>query len=268
MDAASLITRRGHYFLIRYRAGAARDEGRNVGIALVSSSGDYAAVKHLPASQLSARLREQGILDSALVGLARRLGGEESAFERLLEMSSRANGSLTVEPPMPADLARGADRTLSALYKGLVAQKVGRRPGLAKSQLLDKVIDTFRHSGAPIRRGQYIDDFLLDAIASRDRDSVTAIHAQSFAASDRDWSRVEKDTGYFLFALDRLDADGLCVIQRPTSLSDDPAKKSYDRVDRWITRAGVRAVELSDLSAIAQGFQSNEQLPLFMGGAE
>jgi len=265
MDPSVLISDRGQYFVIKYRSSATRNEVRNVGIALVAEDGSFATVKHLPPSQLAARLRPQGILDSALVGIAKVVGSDtQRAIERLNAMGSTFGSSVMIDPGRPADISLNPSATLDAIFGALVGQKSGRPAGLPKGKLLDKVVDTFRRGGSVIRRGEYLDDFLIDALVQESTAPATAIHVQSFALAHRDWSRAERETGYFLYAADHMNVDCLCVIQPPTEISDDDGRRSYDRVTRLVGRAGVLSVEPRNLATVAPRFATGDQLPLVM----
>jgi hypothetical protein len=265
MDTATHLGQFGQYFVLGYRPRLSRREVRSVGVALVADSGDYAMVKHLPPSQLAANVRDQGILDAALVGIARSIqANAAAAIDRLATMRGLDAGALVVGPPMPADLGVAPTVTLDALFKALVAQRTSRRPGLRKSQLLDSVVDRLRQSGATVRRGEYLDDFLMDAVLASEDKGSTAVHVESFATSGRDWSRAEQEAGYFLYALDQLGLDGLLVTQEPNEASDEAALKSFERVQRWSSRSGLVRATPADLPRIAAAFSPTEQLPLVM----
>ena len=265
MDASALMSDRGQYFVIKYRPTATRNEVRNIGVALVAESGAFGAVKHLPPSQLSTRLRAQGILDSALVGIGRLVGQDaRGAIDRLAALSASLHGSIVLEPGMPADISSGPRVTLDAVFRALVVQRSARPAGVPRGKLLDMVVDTFRQTGTPVRRGEYVQDFLLDAVVDQRASIATAIHVQSFALSHRDWSRAERETGYFLHAADNLDLASLCVIQPPTHVSDDEARRSFERVGRLVARAGIQSIDPSELAGITPRFETTEQLPLIM----
>ena len=265
MDASSVMMEQGTYFVVQYRSAPSRNEVRNIGVALIAGDGQFGALKHLPPSQLSSRIRTQGILDAALVGLGRIVGDDPlRAAERLAAMSLSSNGSVLIGRPMPADLGDDAADTMDALYKALIAQRVGRPPGLSRGVLLDRVVDTFRKSGAPVRRGEYLNDYLIDAIVAPAKAPSTAIHVQSFAVGSRDWARAEKETGYFLHAIETLGVPALCVIQPPPNTAADDALQSYGRAERMIRHAGVATVQPSDVELFAGRFQAEEQLPLVM----
>jgi hypothetical protein len=265
MDAANLMTSGGKYFVVRYRPNASRDETRNIGVALVDQDARFAAVKHLPPSQLASGLRHQGILDAALLGLSRRiLRDPDHALAELSRLGEVLSGSILVGREMPADTGSNPTATLDALFRGLVAQRTGRRAGLPKAEMLDKVVDAFRQTGAPVSRGEYVGDFLLDAVVTPSNAPSTAVHVQSFAMARRDWARAERETGYFLYAMESLQTPGLCILQPPNEASDDDARTSFQRIARLTDRSGVQKYEFAELSRITRTFQPEEQLPLVM----
>lgn len=253
----------GTYYLIRHRPALARHEERSVAVAVVSEQGDYAAVKHLPPSQISQHLRGQGIFDSALVSLGRLIADDpRGAANRLDDLRDRTTGSLVVTEGMPADLSNGPKETLDALFAALVSQRRSRPSGIQKAQVLDRTVDLLRQTGAPVARGEYLEDFLIDAIVTpRDR-RPTIIHAQSFA-THRDWSRAERETGYFLLAAGTLGVASVCVLQAPVG-DDDDARRSFERIERLVRRTGIRSVESKDFDQVARSFAPEEQLPLLM----
>jgi len=265
MDAAALLDRRAQFFVLRYRARPSRDEARNLGVALIAEAGSFAMVKHLPVSQLAPSVRDQGILDAALVGIGRTIAREGAAAIDILQSWEQLSaGSIEISGPKPADLGSQPSASLDALYKALVVQRTGRRPGLSKGMLLDKVVNQFRQVGAPIQRGKYLGDFLMDAVVTKDQSAWTALFVESFAHQGHDWSRAERNAGYFLFALDQIAAGALVVLQAPTDTDATDAWRSYERVSHWISRTGLPAVDPIDLPGLAGGYSSEEQLALVM----
>jgi hypothetical protein len=214
---------------------------------------------------LAENVREQGILDAALVGISRvvRQGGLQAIGE-LARRSGISMGAIEIGDSMPADLGPEPTATLDALFKALVARPTARRPGIRKAELLDRVVDGFRKWGAPIRRGEYLDDFLMEAGAAPHHPPATPILVESFALADRDWSRVERGAGHFCFAVEQLEIDGLVVFQEPNELSDDEARRSFDRISRWISSTGMSQARPSDLAQLGRKYGSDEQLPLVM----
>lgn len=264
MDAPIFVSRRATAFLVQYRGGPTRGEPRNVAVALVAHDGGYAAVKHLPPSQLGERIRERGIVDGALVALARAMVCSADAINRIESLRAIHGSSLLIGDPMPTDLGAEPDLVLASVFKALVARPVARRAGRTKGEILDRTVATFRRAGAPIRVGQYVGDFLLDAIVEPTGEPAVAIHAQSFEGARREWSRIEHETGHFLYAVEHLRRDAICVIQPPAQTADDAAAASYSRVGRWLTDAGVTVATPAALATLSARFGSDEQLPLIM----
>lgn len=264
MEARDVIGVPATYHVIRHIPSLARGEPRNVAIALLDATGGFARIKHLPPSQISPSLRSQGLFDRALVSLGRVIAEDPAlASDRLQALSSAHSSSLSVSPGMPADASSGFAQTLESLYKALVAQQRARRPGIDRAEVLDRTINAIRHWGTPVTRGEYVDDFLIDAVASPRGQRPTILHAQSFATR-RDWTRVERETGYFLLAARSLRVPSVCVLQEPLSEGDQDAVSSYLRVQRLIARNNVELVAPSDVELIAKGFTPQEQLPLVM----
>jgi hypothetical protein len=261
-----VMTRRGFFSLIRYRSDAARDEHRNIAIALVDEAGGFAAIKSAPISSLSPQLRAQGLVDAMLVGLARDLGARTrlDGFGRLDELSGLSSSVLLVGAPQSAAITANPGATLDSLYRALVAPKVARGPGIARSQVLDQVIRTFRSGGTPVERGAYLSDFILDAVASPTGQPQLPIHTLSYALPNRDWSHVERDTGHFLFAIDHLKRKGVCVMQPPSSVSPPSALESLGRVTRWLVSEGVETIAPDQLQGLVGRYAPEEQLPLVM----
>jgi hypothetical protein len=261
-----VVTRPGYFSLIRYRADAARDELRNVAVALVDEEGEFAAIRSAPISSLSPQLRAQGLLDAMLVGLARDLMAPTrvDGLARLGSLQSQLSAVLLISSPRPAAISTSPKATLDSLYKALVAPKASRGLGIARSHVLDRVIETFRSGGTPVARGTYLKDFILDAVASPSGRPQLPIHTLSFALPNRDWSHVERDTGHFLFAVRQLKTIGVCVVQPPSAISHPSASASLGRITRWLTTEGVETIVPDELMALVARFSPVEQLPLVM----
>lgn len=261
-----VMTRRGFYSLIRYRSDAVRDEHRNIAIAFVDETGDFAAIKSAPISSLSPQLRSQGLVDAMLVGLARDLGAHKrlDGLGRLDELRGLSSSVLIVAAPQSAAINASPRSALDSLYKALVAPKISRGPGIARSQVLDQVVQTFRSGGTPVSRGTYLSDFILDAVASPSGHPQLPIHTLSYALPNRDWSHVERDTGHFLFAIDHLKQKGVCVMQPPSRVSQPSAMESLERVTRWLLYEGVETIAPDQLQGLVGRYSPAEQLPLVM----
>lgn len=265
MGPAGLIGRRGFFSVLQYRSDPSRDEARNLALLLVDEPGGYAAVKAAPIGAVCLRLRDQGIVDSLLVGLARSLTQDSrNGFERLTSLHSSLQDALSLSEPRTTAIIGDPSATLDALYKALVAPRSGRGPGLPKSRLLDQIVQSFRTIGAPVRRGAYLGDFLFDAVVQPTDRPPLPIHALSFDQPNRDWSGTEREVGHFLFAVDRLRTAGVCVLQGPTQRTNTSANCSLERITRWMDESGVRRIVPEEVRGLAGSFAPEEQLPLLM----
>jgi hypothetical protein len=263
MDVATDMSR-ADAFLIRYRPIAARDEFRNVAVALITEGGEFASVRHLPPSQVTGKLRERGLLDTALVGIGRLIADNPTAaLHRMRGMQGRLSGSVLIDGPMPTDVAGDPPGALSSLYRALVAVKSVRSPGTTRGALLDRSVAALRDKGAKVRIGEYFHDYLVDALISPADKAAVILHAQSFDIVRKDWTRAEYETAHFLWAAEKTRTEALCVVQPPV-LTDDRAAVSHARVTRWLADAGVTVVGPSDLSQLASRFGPTEQLALSM----
>jgi hypothetical protein len=131
--------------------------------------------------------------------------------------------------------------TLRALYKAFVASKAAPRSD-TKSVVLDEVVSTFRKWGLNTQRGQYIDDYLFDAVIALAEASTTVVEVLSFATGTRDWSTTERAAGHFVFAVDQTGLPAAAVVKPPSDASRDTAGTSYGRVLRWFDRAQIPTV--------------------------
>lgn len=250
-------------YVIQHQYSPGRTDGRSVAVALVAEDGGFGAVKHLPPSQLAERLRERGIVDAALVSLARVVAGGPDAIERLEAIRSRGMGGLTIGEPLSTDLGGAPDTVLSALFHALVARPTSRRSGRTKGEVLDRTVATFRRVGAPVRVGKYVGDFLMDAVVEpADRPELVVL-AQSFEGFRKNWGPVEHEAGHFLYAVERMQRKGVCVLQPPVR-GDETAMAAFARVSRWCSDSGVEVASTPNLAALAARFGSPEQLPMFM----
>jgi hypothetical protein len=222
----------------------------------------FAALKHLPHSQFNERLREQGIIDNALVSLGRSLQEADDANRRMERLSDAMYGSLLVGKAMPTEIVGSPEDALSRLFKALVARPTSRRPGRSKADVLDRTVAALRHVGAPVRVGQYEGDFLFDAVVDSDRGGSVAVHTQSFHVTRRHWSSIEHEAAHFLYAIGRLSQAAVSVIEPPARDADAAATGSYERVGRWFADAGVEVTSLSTLPGLVARFETPHQLSL------
>lgn len=247
MDKDKTITQKGHFSLLRWRSDATRDEARNVAVILVEAEGQFGGVKAAPLSAISPRLQEQGLLDAIIQGLEKQLSGEHKlTLSDLQKMSESLQRSLYITQPQIVAVS-DIDTTLSALYKAYVAPRGHYQP-LTKGKVLDHVVGALRKRGINVRRGEYIDDFIFDVVIKKAKSPKPVVaEVLSFAPPNKTWLTAEKDAGYFLLALERLDATGFAVIQPPSQVSFSSARISYKRVSRWFESGNVQIVNPSEL---------------------
>ncbi len=250
MDAA--LTRTGHFSILRWRLDATRDEARNVAVILVAGDGAQAAVKAAPISGISARLHEQGILDKLIVHLDEQFRNiEGSGLTRLRDLHRSLQHSIYLTAPKPTAIP-DMDSVLSALYRAYVAPRPARGSQvLTKGRVLDSVISRIRSKGLTVRRGDYVSDYLFDAVL--EGHGKTVLQVLSFATSAKSWVPVEHDAGYFLYALERTRFNGLAVIQQPTDSSHSNAVQAHRRVLRWFDEASVPTVAPDEVTEALVG---------------
>lgn len=83
-------TAQGYFSILRWRPDATRDEARNIAVLLVEARGHFSRLESAPLSRISPRLHEQGILDSALLGLQVQFSGTKPVtLERLTALHER-----------------------------------------------------------------------------------------------------------------------------------------------------------------------------------
>jgi hypothetical protein len=223
-----------------------RDEARNLAVVLVDAEGKFGGIRYAPVSSVSSALREQGILDAMLAGLENRFQSEaKPTLAELTSMFDTLRHSLYLTEPKPIAVS-DVDMVLESLYRAYAAPRPAGSRTVTKGAVLDRVVDTLRRRGLHVGRGQSIGDFVFDVVI-RSRRKPAVIEVLSFAGELKNWSPVEHDAGHFLYALERVEAKGLAVIQ-PPSESGDGATKTYNRVRRWLDEAAVPAVAPSQLA--------------------
>ncbi|HEY4915174.1 MAG TPA: hypothetical protein VIJ91_14805 [Candidatus Dormibacteraeota bacterium] len=163
----------------------------------------------------------------------------------LRERRASLNQSLYFTEPRPA-AATDVDATLQALYRAFVSPR-GMPRAETKGVVLDRVIGVLRKEGLSVSRGQYIGDFIFDAVVNRG-DRPLAIKVLSFATPVKDWAPAEREAGHFLYGLSRLEVPGQAVIQPPGDTSAPTAAISYDRIRRWFDEEAVPVVAPTELS--------------------
>jgi hypothetical protein len=233
----------GYFSILRWRHDATRDEARNVAVILVEPEGQFGALKAAPISAISPKLREQGLLDAMVNGLSLRLSGLHGqrpnlADLRQMQINSRLSLYLT-EPQMVA--VPDVDLAMSALYKAYVAPRSAGPSYPTKGKILDAVVERLRRSGAQVRRGEYVQDFLFDMVIGEGDSQVAEV--VSFAAPNKTWANVEYQMGHFLYGIEHVGSQGVAVVQPPGENSHDSAWQSHDRVIRWCEKAKVAVLE-------------------------
>lgn len=98
-----------------------------------------------------------------------------------------------------------------------------------------------------MKRGEYVKDFIFDAVIEQGR-KRRPIEVLSFAAARRDWAPIERDAGHFLFALEQLKLEGWAVVQPPTPATYQSAKEPHRRVTKWLKRFDVPIASPEDLA--------------------
>lgn len=237
---------KGYYALLRWRLDPTRDEARNVAVLLVDEKGDFQGFRHAAVSSISPNLRDQGIVDDVLLGLATRFEEDDVGLDDLKKLHGSFQQSLVVTEPEPVAIG-DPDKTLDALYRSMIAPRAGGSRQLTKGVLLDRVITSLRKEGMRARRGAYIDDFIFDVVVANDNAPTSVLGVLSFAVPRKDWTPVERDAAHFLYALGRLhDVQGRAVIQPPAESRAGAA--SYERVRRWLDDDDVPTVAPDDLT--------------------
>lgn len=236
---------RGFFSLVRWRADVARDEARNVAVLLVAPE-QGAAFRSAPVSAISPRLKEQGLLDSILTQLEARFRQETRVRVEILEELHRSlQHSLYVTEPQSVAV-RTLEEALDSLYRAYLATAGGGR-ALTKGVVLDRAVTALRRRGLTVRRGVELGEFLFDALAHGGQGIPMAIEALSFATSRKDWNPVLHDAGHYLYALERVDARGLVVVQPPGEGAVEEAQSAFRRVERWLDEASVMRLRLDEL---------------------
>lgn len=241
MDASLAST--GHFSVLRWRNDGTRDEARNVAVIVVGNDGDRAAMRAAPISSISPRLHDQGILDRWLTGLDLQFqqAGTE-ALGLLLSLHDSLQHSLYLTEPQPTAVP-DLDLTAGALYRAFVAPRSRGSNEITSGKLLDRTVKRLRQSGLNVRRGEYIDSFLFDAVVDSPR-GVSAVEVLSFATSAHNWAPAERGAGHFLYAVRRLSMHAAAVIEPPADFSNAQARQAYEHVSRWMKDESIQVVSL------------------------
>ena len=239
---AQVMTNRGYYSVMKWAADPTRGEARNVAVVLVDAEGQFGGLRAAPPSAVAGNLRAQGILDSVIHGLETRFDSENKPdLRQLHELYESLDRSLFLTEPKPVAVS-DTGATLRALYRAFVAHKAAPRTA-SKAVVLGQVVNAFRKWGATAQIGEYVDDYLFDAVLANGSSKRTVVEVLTFATGTRDWSLAEKDAGHFVFAVDQTELPAAAIVSPPNEASKPTASTSYKRVMRWFDRAGIPAVE-------------------------
>jgi len=250
MDDA--VARTGYFSILRWALDPTRDEAKNVAVVLVDPEGAFGGIKAAPVSSVSPRLQEQGIVDRVLLGLKAQFETEHKPHLGMLtELHASMKHSLYLTEPKPTMVADG-ELVLNALYRAYVAPKGGGSGLLTKGRALDRVVDRLRRMGHEVHRGNYLSDFLFDAVLPGP--TAIAIEVLSFATNAQRWAPVEHDAGHFLFALERVGVPGMGVFFPPADISHQNALHSHERIQRWFGEADVPVALPDTIEGVLAGF--------------
>jgi hypothetical protein len=240
------VARQGYFAVLRWCSDPVRAECRNVAIVLIEPESGYRAVRAAPLSAVSPRLHDQGLLDAMVVQLSERLQSEpELSPDLLVEIHGTLAHSLQLTKPKPVAVVDGDD-ALGALYRAYLATRSSGARALTKGALLDKVVDTLRKQGEPVKRGAYIGDFIFDVVLDEPK-SLSVLGVLSFASPRKDWVPVERDAGHFLYALRETSVKNATAVLQAPAENDELAWISYRRIDRWLDGADVGRTSLEQL---------------------
>lgn len=247
---ATQLVQQGYYALVRWRPDVTRDEAKNVAVILVDPEGQFGGVKSAPISEISQSLRDQGLIDALVNGLKGQFSSQAKPdLGWLRALHSSLFDSLVVTEPAPTAVP-AADETLEALYRALVAPRYrGSSPRtVTKGAFLDRVVERFRTEGIPVRRGEYVKDFLFDAVATPKGRPPIMVEVLSFATLAKSWVNSEHDAGHFLYAVERTNAStAMAVINPPTDESVETARASFERIKRWFNVAQLFTITSDEL---------------------
>jgi hypothetical protein len=238
------VRTRGYFSLLRWRSDPTRDEARNVAVILMAPALGLARLKAAPLSSISSRLRDQGLLDGILVGLESRLTELKPDADSLRKLHESLGNALYVTEPQSVAIFN-ADTTANALFKAYCGPRRGGGKAATKGVLLDRVVARLRRFGLDVKRGEYVGDFIFDAIVNGS-ETPKAIEVLSFAAPRKDWVPVQHDAGYFLYALEQLDITGTAFVNPPDA-RDEAGLRAYNRVTSWFKDVKVRVARPEDL---------------------
>jgi hypothetical protein len=133
--------------------------------------------------------------------------------------------------------------TAGALYRTFVAPRSRGSSEITSGKLLDQTVKRLRQSGLSVRRGEYIDSFIFDAVIESPR-GTSVVEVLSFATSARNWTGAEHDAGHFLYAVRRLSMQAAAIIKPPADFSNVNARQAYEHVSGWMRDEKVEVVDV------------------------
>lgn len=233
----------GFFSVLRWRRDVTRDEARNVAVVLVDHDGSSGGIRSAPISSISPQLREQGLLDAMLAGIERQFEDDRKPDLKMLErMHESMHRSLCFTPPQPTAVF-DVEQTLSALFRAYVQPPQYGRNLNAKGAILDRTMRVLRKQGLKVHRSHRVGDFFFDVVLESERPAPNVIEVFSFATGKKEPITSEHDAGHFLYALDRLDLQGLAMVQPPGPQASDSVVASFHRVSHWLSEADVASME-------------------------
>ena len=250
----------GYYSIVRFAPDVSRGEGRNVAVILVGEKPEVGQVRAAPLSRVAPKVRQAGVLDAVLRSLAARV--KEGAILGERGLASIATGSpatFSITQPRPTVIGTDPKGAIDGLYRAFIGVRAGREPN-RKGEILDHLVSAMVRKGAPIEREAYLQDFAIDILVSGAKPA--AIQVLSFCVGESRGVTVERETGHFLFGLERHGLEANAVVQPPNDAAGRGLWTSYDRVQRWLDEARVNSVRPSDIQTLAARYGGVEQIPL------
>jgi hypothetical protein len=233
-----LALQRGYFSVLRWRSSATRDEARNLAVILVDAEGMIGGLRSASVASISPNLGEQGLLDTLVTGLEKRLAGPERPnLEELRRMQGSLQQSLYLTDPKPVAVA-GVQDTLESLYKAFIA-----RPrfagGRTKGRVLTQVVRRLRGENLVVSRDAFLGDYQFDALVQNGHGPV-AVNVLTFAQAGRkDWRDAEYDASHFVFSVGKTRIPAVALLEAPPETAPETSQAPYERVHRWYSEAGL-----------------------------
>lgn len=242
-----LAYQQGYFSVVRWRPNPTRDEARNVAVMLFDAEGTMGGLRKADLGRVSHGLREQGILDTILVGLQQRLAIEPRPdLAEIRRMHMSLGLSLYVTDPKPCAVV-DVSSALNTLERAYI-WRAGGGGGVSKARLVNVVVRRLRRADLSVAREATVRNFTFDLVVTHERGRV-AMEVLTFAKPrQNDWRDAEHDAGHFLFGLERADLPGLAVVQPPSEASTEAAEASFGRVRGWCSDAKVPVLTPAELA--------------------